>query len=413
MIRLYDAELTASNPGLIVFLIHQSEPFPSNNRLQNIGRQLDDAFTMTNLTINQLANAIPHGRDYLQIAVIRYDEIVDTAWKGKLAERSIWTISDIVKHPQRREQRTKLIYDGVGGLLQTQIELPIWIEAIYNQRAPMNEAMSYTLDLVSEWISGHPESFPPVIVHITDAQPTDGDPRKLAEALRSLQTVNGRVIQLNCFLDRYSNESAIFLDQADILSNDFAKLFFEMSSPLPKAWLERITTLTSIQPSRAARAFIYNSSTTLLASILKFQEDEKDQNTRHYEAGKYLFLSHATRDDQLTDQIADLLREAGYRTFVDHRDIKVGMMDWDTEVETALDTCDAMVLVATQSSMASQNVKVEWNYYLEEEKPIVLVMGDDCRRPFRLRLLQYVDFHTLGFSEASAKLLAGLEVMFH
>ena len=131
------------------------------------------------------------------------------------------------------------------------------------------------------------------------------------------------------------------------------------------------------------------------------------------EAGKYFFLSHATRDDQLTDQIADLLREAGYRTFVDHRDIKVGMMDWDTEVETALDTCDAMVLVATQSSMASQNVKVEWNYYLEEEKPIVLVMGDDCRRPFRLRLLQYVDFHTLGFSEASAKLLAGLEVMFH
>jgi len=84
-------------------------------------------------------------------------------------------------------------------------------------------------------------------------------------------------------------------------------------------------------------------------------------------------------------------------------------MDWIKEVETALVNCDAMVLVMTPSSCASENVTDEWHYYLEEKKPIFLILLDPCQRPFRLRKLQYANFVQKTFDDAFHDLLKGLQ----
>ena len=42
-----------------------------------------------------------------------------------------------------------------------------------------------------QWIAEHRDSFPPVVVHITDGESQEGDPRPYADPLRELATEDG------------------------------------------------------------------------------------------------------------------------------------------------------------------------------------------------------------------------------
>lgn len=104
-----------------------------------------------------------------------------------------------------------------------------------------------------------------------------------------------------------------------------------------------------------------------------------------------IFVSYARKDQKFVKQLAADLVAAGVELWVDYRDIKPGD-DWDEAVKAGLDLCDAMILVLTRTSAASKNVKVEWSYYLEQDKPIYPALFGPCEIPFRLRLHQHVDF---------------------
>jgi hypothetical protein len=67
-----------------------------------------------------------------------------------------------------------------------------------------------------------------------------------------------------------------------------------------------------------------------------------------------------------------------------------------------------MLLVLSESSMASQNVKNEWSYFLEQGKPIIPLLKEDCKVPFRLRTLQFIDFTKLDYASALARVHAAL-----
>lgn len=50
--------------------------------------------------------------------------------------------------------------------------------------------------------------------------------------------------------------------------------------------------------------------------------------------------------------------------------------------------------MVSQSSIQSNNVMDEIAYALEERKLIIPLLVEDCRIPFRLRRLQYIDFRS-------------------
>ncbi|NLX08799.1 MAG: TIR domain-containing protein [Chloroflexi bacterium] len=123
----------------------------------------------------------------------------------------------------------------------------------------------------------------------------------------------------------------------------------------------------------------------------------------------WVFISHSNLNDDFVRELAAGLRAAGVRTWVDHDDIRPGQ-DWDEAVGAALEATDAMVLVMTPQAMRSKNVKVEWSYFLDTNKPIYPVMLETCTIPFRLRLLQHIDL-AHGQDAALQRLLTALGVM--
>jgi hypothetical protein len=119
------------------------------------------------------------------------------------------------------------------------------------------------------------------------------------------------------------------------------------------------------------------------------------------------FLSYAREDAQFALKLAKDLRAAGSNLWVDQLDIRFGD-PWDTAVEEALDACGGMLLILSPEAVASDNVKAEVNYALEEKKRVVMVVVRDCKIPFRLRRLQYINFAAAGEETGMAQVREAL-----
>lgn len=102
------------------------------------------------------------------------------------------------------------------------------------------------------------------------------------------------------------------------------------------------------------------------------------------------FLSYARADQTTALKLADDLKSAGVRLWVDQYDIRPSD-HWDRVVETALcDSAGIIVLLSPQSS-ASPNVADEVALALDRGKRVVPVMIEPCRPPLRMLRLQYID----------------------
>jgi TIR domain len=105
------------------------------------------------------------------------------------------------------------------------------------------------------------------------------------------------------------------------------------------------------------------------------------------------FFSYSRHDSEFVLKLAKDLREGGAQVWLDQLDIEPGQR-WDSAVEQALSNCPTTLLVLSPSSVASTNVMDEVSYALEERKLIIPVLYQDCKIPFRLRRVQYVDVRT-------------------
>jgi len=90
-------------------------------------------------------------------------------------------------------------------------------------------------------------------------------------------------------------------------------------------------------------------------------------------------------------QLAADLKAAEANVWLDQLDIKPGKQ-WDLEIERALANCVELLVILSPAAVESRNVMDEVAFALEEGKNVIPVICSDCRIPFRLRRLQYVDF---------------------
>jgi TIR domain len=85
------------------------------------------------------------------------------------------------------------------------------------------------------------------------------------------------------------------------------------------------------------------------------------------------------------------LKAAGASVWLDQLDIVPGQR-WDSAVEDALANCPRMLVILSPASVNSTNVMDEVSFALDEKKTVIPVIHQDCKIPFRLRRVQYVDF---------------------
>jgi TIR domain len=105
-----------------------------------------------------------------------------------------------------------------------------------------------------------------------------------------------------------------------------------------------------------------------------------------------IFFSYSRVDgEKAALKLAGDLRKLGANVWIDQLDIKAGTI-WDEEIERTLEKSDCILFIATPKSTSSNNVLNEVYYALEENKQVIPVIFENCKIPFRLKRLQYIDF---------------------
>lgn len=119
---------------------------------------------------------------------------------------------------------------------------------------------------------------------------------------------------------------------------------------------------------------------------------------------KKVFISYSRTDEPFVRRLSTSLQAISIPTWVDVKDIPRGA-NWSMAIQNGLDQSALMLLVLSPSSMSSQNVANEWQYYMDEKKPILPILYQPpTKTHFQLRRLQYIDFHTRSYDEGFREL---------
>lgn len=121
-----------------------------------------------------------------------------------------------------------------------------------------------------------------------------------------------------------------------------------------------------------------------------------------------VFFSYSRDNEDFVMKLAGELRDAGANIWLDQLDIKPGTR-WDRSIEKALISSQTLLVVLSKSSVESNNVMDEVSFALEEGKPIVPILLEECDIPFRLRRLQFADF-TSDYNKGIRTLIQALDL---
>jgi len=120
-----------------------------------------------------------------------------------------------------------------------------------------------------------------------------------------------------------------------------------------------------------------------------------------------IFISYSRVDEAFVRQLATSLSQLGADVWIDIEDIPVGMK-WSRAIQEGLDVSDVLLVVISPESMASQNVEDEWQYYLDQKKPVIPLLFTPAKLHFQLSRMQYIDFHRRPYEKALRQLHAEL-----
>ncbi|MEV5027752.1 vWA domain-containing protein [Paenibacillus sp. LPE1-1-1.1] len=266
---MYSAEISRSNPSCILFIIDQSgsmsDPFGASTKSESVSDAINRL--LQNLVIKC---AKSEGiRDYYHVGVIGYGAGVGPAFGGVLAGKEVVPISEIADNPSKLDKRLKKVPDGAGGLVDQLVKFPVWFEPVANGGTPMCEAMRTAHTVLTHWISEYTHCFPPVVIHITDGESTDGDPTLEMEQLRALSTDDGNVLLFNLHIsDSPSAVELRFPETADALPDAYSRVLYEGSSPLTSFMIRVANQEYDLNLSDGARGFVLNADLTLVIQAL-------------------------------------------------------------------------------------------------------------------------------------------------
>ena len=269
---MYTAEISRHNPSCFLFMIDQSTSMEDEVSAGD-GKQAKAtgvADTM-NRWLQELSIKCAKSdgiRDYYHVGVLGYGKRVGPCVNGSGPGKEMVPVSEIAENPTRLEERTKKIPDGAGGLLDQTIRFPVWFDPVAEGGTPMCRAAGEAERILTEWLAVHPGCFPPIVIHITDGEATDGDPRERLQALTNLSSSDGNVLLFNIHLSDNPNASSVtFPESADVLSDEYSKMLFETSSPLTPT-MRALAKEHGFNPSESARSFVLNADIVLLVQAI-------------------------------------------------------------------------------------------------------------------------------------------------
>ncbi len=267
----YNAEISRRNPGLFIFLIDQSRSMSHKlgGTLRSKSQEAADAINRQIYELIYRCTKSDGVRDYFDIGIIGYGTVSDTA-KSLLQDADLVPISRLAETPLRMEKRKEIITDPEGNDVESEFEFPVWFEPVANSNTPMVKALQLAKEWIDDWVAEHHDSYPPVVINISDGAATDGDPLEVAEELMEMSTSDGNVLLWNCHLSEVKDAKPLTFpaDTGVLPANDkFAKQLFEMSSVLPEGFMS-LAQERSLEVSGTSRAYVFNAGLDELMELL-------------------------------------------------------------------------------------------------------------------------------------------------
>ena len=277
----YQKKATRKEPTALLILLDQSGSMASGQYEVNgiaMNRAKAAAFYVNTLLDELLAKCTKDDglRDYVEVCLLGYgaeEKRASPAWCGKLTGKTWVSINEL---QDNASQETREVERNIRGKIsKVEVKIRYWLEGKAESLTPMGNALEQAHDLLKNWIEQHKTSFPPILINITDGQATDVKAPKLIELagkIKDLQTHNGRVLFFNCHLGNDSSKACLYPKlKTELPSGEaYAETLFEMSSILPKAFHNEISSHTpDFDANGRYAAMFYNADAMGLTRILQ------------------------------------------------------------------------------------------------------------------------------------------------
>ncbi|NDJ78686.1 MAG: TIR domain-containing protein [Chloroflexi bacterium] len=123
-----------------------------------------------------------------------------------------------------------------------------------------------------------------------------------------------------------------------------------------------------------------------------------------------VFISYSRNDEAFVRWLAGNLENNGVNVWMDVQDLDAGIK-WSTAIQDALKTCKVMVVVVSPDSMKSKNVEDEWQFFLDQKKPLVPLLYREAELHFQLSRVQYISFLDQDQRQAFTQLYRHLQTL--
>jgi hypothetical protein len=149
----------------------------------------------------------------------------------------------------------------------------------------------------------------------------------------------------------------------------------------------------SLQPSQNEAIYNITHEPIRLTPMFKKGLVEPEASTEKIPNMPTAFISYSRNDWQsFVAGLVSSLAKGSQKVWIDQNYI-LGGNDWMDAIGEALQVCDALLLVLSPDALNSRWVKLEYRYFVLQEKPIIPILYRQiAKMPFELAPLHYIDF---------------------
>lgn len=156
---------------------------------------------------------------------------------------------------------------------------------------------------------------------------------------------------------------------------------------------------------------VFRMGRTPAHNKLKRPEPIQVAETAHSKAARKLptavtYLNYSVADSEFAETLAEELRRIGIQTWLAGTDVKD--INWATGVHPALVECKNMIVVLTPLALKATNVQEALQFFVEQRKPIVVVLLEPTDLPDELRRKPRFDFSGDAFRQRFRELVQAL-----
>ncbi len=279
----YSQAWSAARPGCLILLLDQSGSMSDPFGYTQAGagrRKCDMVATVLNGFLNELivTNTIAQKdgtimvRPRADVAVLGYEgSFVGPILGGVLESRTFVTLPELQMNPLTIERRIKREIDEIGMEMEIPVQFPIWVQPVAGGGTPMCAALREAHTLALQWATQHPDSYPPVVINVSDGMANDGDPLEPARLFTNVSTNDGQALLFNVHITDINRAPVAYpSDESELPSDRYAQKLFAMSSLIPDSSRLLLQSLLGRPVFPGSRGLIFNGDAASVRQMFVF-----------------------------------------------------------------------------------------------------------------------------------------------